>query len=364
MTVRQTDEGNSKYTDIVPDLDNKDGEYDRVKWVKFESLLEAFVEMIEQNRITALPKDPERWLQRENPNGPDYPGPNKPWYLSEDDRTIVDITISAWDGLLSAIELRLPSKVAQHEQQESHYSVESVDLCNIHGMFVKKFLQRARIPSFKFLAPGLRLASPDELAANQPFGTADLSKLCCNPYTDKMLEPMFKYYPFLFLCADKTILGEEPSIRGEESFRVKYLEGSQCRFRGYPWEFASEFEAGLYLLPSRDIERPDGCKLLLPFPMTPDKWVKLGSGDPLKVWDRYDGLYQPQPGGMSTFIAEGPKDGSSWHLRLELLFRNWTRMIESGYWEVGADGVVGGTEKFKEADSEGKWKLYFIDMTW
>jgi hypothetical protein len=36
-------------------------------------------------------------------------------------------------------------------------------------------------------------------------------------------------------------------------------------------------------------------------------------------------------------------------------------MIENGHWEVGEDGVLGGIEKFKDADSEEKWNLYFVD---
>jgi hypothetical protein len=152
VTVRQTDEGNSKYNDIVPDPENEELEYERVKWVKFESMLEAFVNMLEQNRIVALPKDTNH-LQPEDPHGEGYPSSNTPWCLSKDDETLVDITVSAWDGLLSAIESRLPSTAGQIRDQQSYYSVERINSCNIHGMFVKKFLQRARIPSFRFLAP-------------------------------------------------------------------------------------------------------------------------------------------------------------------------------------------------------------------
>ena len=39
-------------------------------------------------------------------------------------------------------------------------------------------------------------------------------------------------------------------------------------------------------------------------------------------------------------------------------------MIENGYWKVDADGIVGGIEKFEEADSVKHCNLYFIDTVW
>jgi hypothetical protein len=147
------------------------------KWTTFELMLEAFVEMVEQNRIIALPRDPRSPDAPLNEiNGEDDPEVFPPWSLGTDDEYVVNITIAAWNGLLSAIRSRLPVAEAQDESQEAHYSFEAIEACNIHGCFLKKFLQRAALPSFKFIAPGLRIASSDELAA-QPFKELNLSNL-------------------------------------------------------------------------------------------------------------------------------------------------------------------------------------------
>jgi hypothetical protein len=39
-------------------------------------------------------------------------------------------------------------------------------------------------------------------------------------------------------------------------------------------------------------------------------------------------------------------------------------MVENGLWEVDDDGVTGGIEKFKEADTEAHWKDYWIEFDW
>jgi hypothetical protein len=39
-------------------------------------------------------------------------------------------------------------------------------------------------------------------------------------------------------------------------------------------------------------------------------------------------------------------------------------MVENGYWKVNADEIVGGIEKFKEADSMKHCNLYFIETGW
>jgi hypothetical protein len=39
---------------------------------------------------------------------------------------------------------------------------------------------------------------------------------------------------------------------------------------------------------------------------------------------------------------------------------SWTERVEMGDWQVGEDGVVGGIDKFKEADTEEHWREYYI----
>jgi hypothetical protein len=51
-------------------------------------------------------------------------------------------------------------------------------------------------------------------------------------------------------------------------------------------------------------------------------------------------------------------------MQLKHVLWNWVAMVEEGKWEVDADGVVGGIEKWREADTEEHWSDYQLPMTW
>jgi hypothetical protein len=352
MTIRSAENGCNKYCDFVPE----ETEGNPFKWITLESWLEAFTEMIEQKRIVAQHPDAPYPHRVDGEVAPDQ---RRPWCLGRDDEKLVEITIKAWDGLLSAIRSRLPDVASLGEPGRSLYNTQAIELCDIRGLFLKKFLQRATLPNFKFIAPGLRISSEAELSV-QPFSNSDVSDFRPHPNVPFYIGSKTRYYPFLFLRADKSIRSVGPSNAG-----LQGLKPEEHRLNGFPWQLAWEFETGLYLLPSKHMERPDGCRLLLPFPMTPTKWIKFGSGDLLEPMACFDGLYQPQaPHRTHYAIVAESQDEVEWCLRLELLLNNWTSMIEDGHWEVGAEGVLGGIEKFKEADSEEQCELYFIPKTW
>lgn len=138
---------------------------------------------------------------------------------------------------------------------------------------------------------------------------------------------------------------------------AKMRRAAQPSFRNRmgarPWR--NRLEAGLYLHPTTDIERPDGCNLLLLFNVRTNWWARFGNGEPLSHVAAHDGLCQPG----SSII-----NGDYTLLRLELLFQNWKGMIENGHWTVDENGVSDGIDKFKEADTEEKCDLYTIPRTW
>ena len=39
-------------------------------------------------------------------------------------------------------------------------------------------------------------------------------------------------------------------------------------------------------------------------------------------------------------------------------------MVQSGDWEVNADGVVGGIDEWWEADTEDSWDRFIVRITW
>jgi hypothetical protein len=306
-------------------------------------VLSSFIEMIKQDRVESYTAKPD-YDTDDEPDGYSDGVPEwdydedflTPWAMSLYDDPIVNVALSAWDRLLSAIESRLPNSPPSEDGEL--YKADSIEKCNLRGRFIKKFLQGVRIPSnFDYVAPGLRLASSEELP-NQPFKGFE-------PSRDRWLFDEYKYsyewYPVLFLRADEIV----PSSSG-------------CRYAAYPWEHADTFTAGLYMYNTKNMEKPDGCRLLLPYPITANQWARFGDGSLLGKDRQYDGLYQPG----FNFVQSG--EVGTENTRLALLFDNWTSMIENGHWEVGENGVLGGIEKFKEADTQEKWNLYFIERTW
>lgn len=51
--------------------------------------------------------------------------------------------------------------------------------------------------------------------------------------------------------------------------------------------------------------------------------------------------------------------------QLRLILDSWRRMVEKGRWVVGADGVEGGIEKWREVDQgEDLARRYTTDLHW
>jgi hypothetical protein len=159
----------------------------------------------------------------------------------------------------------------------------------------------------------------------------------------------YKWYPFPFLRADKKLL------KPKGKYTARFGEQVEDFSEGYPWNRAAEFSTGLYFINTKTLVRADGCKLLLPYPINSQEFARCGDMKVINNPQKHDGLYQP---GDRLIELEDRT------LRFELLFINWTYMVENGHWGVDENGVTGGIEKFKEADSQEKWNLYWIKRTW
>lgn len=51
-------------------------------------------------------------------------------------------------------------------------------------------------------------------------------------------------------------------------------------------------------------------------------------------------------------------------VQLKHVIQRWITMVESGYWEVNSQGVAGGIEKWREADTEEHWQKYQLPLRW
>ncbi|KAB8226930.1 uncharacterized protein BDW43DRAFT_317305 [Aspergillus alliaceus] len=110
-------------------------------------------------------------------------------------------------------------------------------------------------------------------------------------------------------------------------------------------------------------EFSNGCYLLLPFSIGEYGWACTSDNQQMGVapWDdvpeskgTHDDLYQPRYNGFM-----GLRD-----VQLHKVLRNWASNIEDGHWEVGKDGVIGGIERFEEADTEEYWEKYWVPPSW
>jgi hypothetical protein len=179
-------------------------------WVLLEDILTWTLEMIEQKRVEAVsiysqfgnlegPSDDDEWEE--------YSDFFPPWSLTVHSEVMVDRAISAWDKLIATIGSRISGF---DEDDYFSYSLESINACGNNSKFIKQFLQRARIPKqIKFVAPGLRLPLDKELP-DQPFKYVDPSFR--RPYDTT--EHEYKWYPFLWLHADKVLPATEGKYTG------------------------------------------------------------------------------------------------------------------------------------------------------
>jgi hypothetical protein len=51
-------------------------------------------------------------------------------------------------------------------------------------------------------------------------------------------------------------------------------------------------------------------------------------------------------------------------VRLVKVLESWEGMVEKGDWKIGARGVDGTVEDFKEADTEEGWSKFVIPISW
>jgi hypothetical protein len=84
--------------------------------------------------------------------------------------------------------------------------------------------------------------------------------------------------------------------------------------------------------------------------------TEIANVEGLKVTDenppRDDSLYQI---GRNPFIAPHPT-------QLVAVLENWNRNLMLGNWEVDENGVVGGMEKYREADMEEHCMEFVVDI--
>ncbi|CEJ61353.1 hypothetical protein PMG11_09888 [Penicillium brasilianum] len=312
-------------------------------WRPLQHILQAYLDIIDQGKITTY-----------SDSGKADHGRFRvfPWEIHQYTLKDVEGAVTAFTRLLDAIEARLPSSSTDGDTLEQlsfekmalPYSESVIGALSINvGSFSGRFLSAlpVRQLKFRYIAPGIKLQSPDEFM-NQPFAK------CHN--NDR--------FPKSFITSQSTTDFPLLLFRGEQENKSPW---------GWPWfprGIRADIPAGLYIEPTDEYfnwESSNASRLLLPFEIGKNGFARSSNGVPFikdlrGMESLSDQLYQSDS--FSGYSGYLPWDSRSSYLHR--VFDNWAERVEMGDWLVGHDGVVGGFDKFKEADTEKHWKEYVI----
>lgn len=133
-----------------------------------------------------------------------------------------------------------------------------------------------------------------------------------------------------------------------------------------PLDPPDEYPSGLYLSPiSRRGQNTfeDETKFVLPFKIGRQGYAK--SSD-LALFSENTEAEDATPKDMNDkLFSPGHNPYIEMHnMQLYRVLEKWADMVEEGSWDVDENGVAGGMEKFKNADTEEHWEKYVIDQDW
>jgi len=296
-------------------------------WYPLETVLSNWIFTLRKGKITAGPDGVK--LKNEKYG---------PWMYHSYSCQQVEDTVAAFNRLVVAIESRIPAARRRCPTSTPILSHKTLDEASVpNPSFARSFLASIRLPSFKFIAPGLHVLTPERFVENQLFTTI-------HDEDDPLAIP-----PVLLFCATLTFrLARDERLEQQNLFGPMYTSALQGK----------DIPAGIYtdaISRGQPDTAEEGFRLVLPYPIGENGFARQSDGS-LIGDDKWKDLYQH---GCKPF-------GGDWSRaqRLERLFDNWRKMVENGLWEVDDDGVTGGIKKFKEADTEAHWKDYWIEPDW
>ena len=316
---------------------------DDLPWQKLESVLTVYIELIEAGKIIAFHKDVECADDVAYYDGPDttlsgfYRARNRPnamivdpatghakkkgsvdpWVCMPSTEKDLNDTLETWEILVEAIHDRIGH--ASGDAEPTYGLANDHILDTMPDCFAKQFLAKATKPRFTYIAPGLRVQTSEEMQDR--------------PYASSFARESTEIPPILILRGEGVAVPTVP---------LGY----------YPQR---SIPAGLYLEPCDRFNDTgpweDGVALILPYNVgCYDSWARMADQKPLP--ERNDSLYQI---GWNPFIASHPP-------QLLAVLALWYENLQSGNWNVNQDGVMGGMEKYREADLEEHCMEYVLEI--
>lgn len=351
------------------DMDDNFGNQD--KWRPLESILESWLTMIRKGKIVAISEKDREAL-------PQYRMAQDPWVGVPYSETILSETVDTFNQLVQVIEARMPNTAATKENESitGLLDNEVLTAMQLAPGFIRDFLLRARRPRFQFIAPGL--STPDSSNfAKQPFWSS-LADPAFSEHNDHIHPPILLFtssHPYTSPSMRahprtntwSSLLQTSLHIYKQAANMHGYIRGLPNAYHSisahwareaekaemdpnhpfdYPFNKIHAFSAGLYISPG---DTEDIIKLLLPEHVEGDGFARRSDGGETDLREDVYGI------GFTPFRGWGTAS------LLDVL-THWLGMVESGAWGVDEKGVVGGIEKWKDADMEETVQQYVLPM--
>jgi hypothetical protein len=300
-------------------------------WQPLESILSVWLEIIERGKAVALHKSvkevpqifenaqadgsvaklyafPPPQPQRDPATGAKRTGTwYGPWVVVPYTAKDLQDTLEAWDLLVQAIEDRMPSLPPNTDVDHGLFDDSAFrDASKLTDGFATRFFKGARKPRCRFLGPGLRLPTADELASRS--------------FTD-MEDDDMPIKPIPILLADFMALTPWFADQVDRISAGLYLDG--CEREG-----VSPFE--------------DGSRLVLPYPIGENGFAKTSDGARIHQVHGSSELYQS---GWNPFILQHK-------IQLRAILQRFHAYVCTGVWSVGEDGITDPIERFQQADTD------------
>ncbi|TKA76071.1 hypothetical protein B0A55_05700 [Friedmanniomyces simplex] len=305
-------------------------------WQWLESILTVWIEMIQRQKIVALPADVGKVSYENVADGgvrrvegpPRDPATGakrlefamEPWTIVPWATQDLEESLKLWGMVVVSIEQEMG--LGESEQFDTVLDTATLDRARVPDGFARDFLSQARKPRFTFIAPGLRVPTQSDFATQ--------------PFLDQDREP-----------------ANEDELPAILLFRSEALVSTRQLFWfGFrPSNPPLECPGGLYLNPcDRSYRYPqeDGCNLLLPFELT-SGWAR--KSDHSSASQRDDLLQS----GVNPYNDLHP-------VQLQAFLETVYRCVEDGRWEVDESGVADGIDKWRDADTGHGWADYFLPL--
>ncbi|KAL4861185.1 hypothetical protein BDV12DRAFT_204261 [Aspergillus spectabilis] len=308
-------------------------------WMPLEAILAGYINMIDEGKVIAISN-----CNDGEPGVPDWPLAAPPWILHIYTATDVQKAVAGMKRLLDAIEAKIEESTTSETKPSSTPAEYAYLPWNDPAAlpadlvpprtFAFEFLQaikRFRV-RFCYVAPGVRFPTVEEFLAQKA----------------------------------ETPPWQDPGQHSLRILQVDWPEDNDDK-DDQDLEITDRKYPGVYIeqvIPSSDFHFSNECRLELPFGIGANGWARQSSGQPLG----YDiDAWSPAPADCTWDLYQSgdPTGFTGTRLvQIHKVLENWAERVERGDWEVNKKGVIGGSRKFREADTEEGWEKYWIPLSW